>query len=1629
MKLLHKTRKGFLTILTAMASFCLALGVILAIPFQAKKTVNAESSFKEVSLDFSSSDDLANWKKTDGGTTVGSIKDGKLYFNGWARAYLNIPFNTQETKYIAFDFYVPSKDTIGTTYSQIWMSLITDTTNANINSAEKSLGLQMQDKIGKIYVYKDAQSQGTYLGQINKLFFDKEHRMEIIIQGGYIKYYIDGTYYKLVENKSIPVPYTETTDATTGETTRSYDTYLFFESSHAHSYIDNLVIENTLDRRYNITASDKNFDNYDVKTLANDKTSGKSGWETDYTVDGVKSSTMLTRSGQYAVGYNWWGAEYYSFEVVNNTEKYVAFAVDITEGKKGTYGRWWTFSYASPYYFQGEDFVMKEGISASQGQEDYPNHGYVILPAGFNGRVWLPIENFEVLNWSSNNPNISGGTQDANALNLSHITWSDVYYYPVDTSATGTVRIANEKIYGSYIEGVDNSIGRVVKAINDIGAVTSASESQIAYARKWYDALSEDNKTNVSNYSVLQEAEDAFYNLPDYSYVVGADGKDFTGTGGVSFGEIFASAPSTVSAWIRVDRNTPDTTHVGTVIGNMERVGSKLVDGSNTFSFEITTNGNPKFEWKVSNAKKLTYTVYNADVRTGNWMHVAFVRELDGTQGSVTCYINGTAVGSISTSAQNIANINFIKPVMIGSDYTDDPILAYEFNPDFNGRIAGAHVYASTLTEEQVYNDMLGERASGLLGAIDFASGEVSSYYDHVNGDATDTYGWKDADISDFTAQDGEFSFAVIPDTQMLFSRAGNDSNGNSVYDENYNVNDNIFAKNVQWLIDNQSALNLQHVFHVGDLTDNLNYDAKWQNQGVKETKLGFEIMGKLSNAGISWSLARGNHDGGAGTANLAEWDKQWMASKAYTDAFEKGQVCTVDSVFAQYSYYQLFTVNEIDYLFLTLDVEPDNATLEWAKTVVESYPNRRVIISTHAYLGARGALMTSNMFSGHTNGKKIWDELASQYANVELVLCGHSSGPDIARTQLTGVNGNKVWNVMVDMSSYEFTGHQQPGLMSLVKFSADGRTVSFNLYSTTMGKMFRSHNNFTINLGEVEEMEEETEESDTPTLTEDNRQIVLFPTVKPFNTLTSGMQTTSAYAGDALQVVGGGGTQFRSRWLAYVATIDITKDGIFKFDTGSYLRGDDLYIAIVQTCAKDGLSRIVPLIDPDDTDGLIYANGIYGNKTQSSGDARFNVYFKDILPNGVNVSEGDKLSIIYSANLSWGTTKIDGAIYNEAGEEIVDYYLGVGTGSTANSTAIKGLYNVGYNGVLADGTASATKNYNGFTMGWVHLVGGFNTYFSQYVNTVTVKDESGNVLFTALSSGMGAYAGAQGKLPTLKVNGYIFDGYKVGDKVYAGDTYSVSKATSASGTSQTVVALFTKIPPYIYDIDGEIAWEYPSDSWAGELPELSRTGRIFLGYLIDGELYKAGTYFDNTKGQEIKAVFAKFGTLNGASLRLDEPTGLRYQTYLNASVYTALEGKLAFGTLIGRASDITVDGVMDYNLLTVGASYTHLDIVSNSQHEIGDYYYFKGAIVNIRESNYDLSLVGRGYMIVTYADGSTELYYAGVTDNARTVAYVAEKATEDISLVANKWYQYKVDGGYSAYDENDITLLGKWLA
>jgi len=1609
--------------------------------------------FEEISLDFSSADTGSKYFANIPSATNWSTSNGTFKSGGTYRAtYMTTPIPVNEFKYIAFDWYEPN--VANTSAAANFRFGLTDDV-ANRNATGHSIGIYCWPD--KTWLTSHANSTSGWLASLSSLVkLGQVNRVEMLIEEEKITFIIGGTTFK----SSYAIPFCDQDTST-----REYAYLVLDDAVGAGAYIDNLVVWNKdtynaykqeqLNKQYGIETSDKSFIGYDEKITPNTKDSGIA-WGTAYTA--LKDGATVRRSTYYNMKYDWSGAEYYAFDVENNTDGYVAFGLDVKEGyyaKNGavadfgvgniTHGRWWTMGEYMPYYLVDADGNVKSGLTA----RNTLNRGKAVVPSNFKGTLVFPISSFEVLDWSANTAEYDWFTEDANVPALNHILFADLIYCKV-TATAGDVKTSNERLLSSDFGAVAN-VERTIRAINQIGTVSAASERLIAFARDNYNALSAESQALVSNYALLTAAEETFYNLNDYSYAIGTDGKDFQGTGGVAFGTVFGQAPSTVSAWIRVSRNVADDEHVGTVVGNAERKMSSSVvyDYWNTFSFEITTNGNPKFEWRVSRTNKAVFIVENADVRTDSWMHVAFTR--DAENGLLTCYINGVEVASMEVPSASLASFKFVKPVMIGSDYTDDKILALSYTPDFHGSIADVRVYSTLLGADEVLKDAKGKRAEGLLGGVDFASGEAEEYFDYVNENATDAYGWKGVEDSYFAAENGEFTFAVIPDTQMLFSRAPKDSNGVGIHqgtytaaaegevagtwESAYNVEDNLGFRNMQWLIENRDLLNLQYVMHVGDLTDNLNYYVasnvnsaykKWQIEGMIEANYAFQMLNKLTEADIPWSLARGNHDGGYDVNALALWDKYWTQSNAYAKATagaaegEPAKYCvtTRNGVDHIYSYYEKLEINGIKYLILVLDLEASDSVLAWANEVASYFTDYRIIVSTHAYLGSRADLMTSLMGSEGLNntGKTVWDEFVSLHSNIQLVICGHSSGEDIVRKQLTGVNGNKVWTFMIDSSAHEFTGVTQPGLMSLIKFSADGKTLTLNHYSMVQGELFGSYNTFSVTLGDIEESDVETEGPAWPDA-EDTRQIVLLPNIQPFGVYASstGLRNNTASDSTTLQIAYNG-VQFRDYWKAYAVSIDITADGVYKFDSDAYIKAKNGRIAVLLTSASDGLTRIVPLTDPNDTDTITYANGLYGPSASTGGS----IMMTDILPNGIEVFAGDKITILFTGSTSyWGKMLFDGAVYNADGIEVQDCDLNMTSAAIANN-----LYKAGYNGLMADGTASSYKNYKGFTAGWLHLTGSFANFFTQYTNVVTVNDEAGNTLFTATSSGLGSMVSEQNKLPTLYKQGYTFIGYDIGGTIYAGGTYSVKSATAAGGTTQTVVAKFEKLPDAILDTDGRIVID-TSAGFNGALPELTRAGHIFLGYAIDGALYPAGTVYNKESGKTVVAVFANFSMINGAAIRLNAPTGMRFQTYLDKAVYDAyLTNNVSFGTLIVKADDITVNGVLDYSLLTTDTALTKLNILSTNQHTVGDYLYFNGVLAGIKEHHYDWKFAARGYMTVTYADGTVATFYASVTDNARSVAEVAEKALADVSAVQSKMYATAVDGGYSLYDTEKRAVI-----
>lgn len=172
----------------------------------------------------------------------------------------------------------------------------------------------------------------------------------------------------------------------------------------------------------------------------------------------------------------------------------------------------------------------------------------------------------------------------------------------------------------------------------------------------------------------------------------------------------------------------------------------------------------------------------------------------------------------------------------------------------------------------------------------------------------------------------------------------------------------------------------------------------------------------------------------------------------------------------------------------------------------------------------------------------------------------------------------------------------------------------------------------------------------------------------------------------------------------------------------------------------------------------------------------------------------------------------------------------------------------------------------------------------------------------------------------------------------------------------------------------------------------------------------------------------------DGASVRLDTPTGLRFTALLGdaylSSVKAANPGKtVTYGVIIAPTDYVTAAGAFTVEALeTLGHTTNYVQIPANVLMEGGaeaGYYVFTGVLSNVRSYNYERAFSARAYLAV---DGEIVAYsaYSG-SKNSRSIAAVAEAAYNDTSTTQNAEYAYEIAanaGVYSPYPAAKRDLL-----
>lgn len=481
----------------------------------------------------------------------------------------------------------------------------------------------------------------------------------------------------------------------------------------------------------------------------------------------------------------------------------------------------------------------------------------------------------------------------------------------------------------------------------------------------------------------------------------------------------FEECPTTIEAWLYLP--TTYTDRGGAVFSNYASLTSVM-------GLEIHQNGVPRLYVKAADRETTyDYKFSNSDVRADGWTHLAIV--YDEPNRALSCYING-ALTETKTVTAAIDPDSYAPLFRIGGDQRINNELY------FKGKIKSVTVYSDVRSASEISADMTGVNTddTALMAHYNLESVVNGVISDSKTGKYNVGKGqhWftEKEPVTDYA-----YSFCFVGDPQKVVQQESDKLH--YIYD---------------WILANKDSKKIQHVFGLGDIT-HTDTAAEWQ--------LSKDQIGRMDGV-VPYSVIRGNHDGSA-NMNL------FLGTDAYVSQFEG--FYSADKI---ENSWRTLRAGETDYLLMTLDFGPSDDVLRWASGVIADHPNHKVIVTTHAYLYRDGTTLDADDVSppnatglNHgesNNGDQMWEKLFSKYENIFMIVSGHDIAAEVIRSQAVGDHGNTVTQLMINpqwADAAENAG--ATGMVTMMYFSEDGRTVEVETYSTVREQYHLSNNQFVI--------------------------------------------------------------------------------------------------------------------------------------------------------------------------------------------------------------------------------------------------------------------------------------------------------------------------------------------------------------------------------------------------------------------------------------------------------------------------------------------------------------------------------------------------------------------------------------
>lgn len=279
------------------------------------------------------------------------------------------------------------------------------------------------------------------------------------------------------------------------------------------------------------------------------------------------------------------------------------------------------------------------------------------------------------------------------------------------------------------------------------------------------------------------------------------------------------------------------------------------------------------------------------------------------------------------------------------------------------------------------------------------------------------TYNANDTDRTTY-----DFTFAIESDTQYYNEDTSDNDHIVGKYEHQLNIHD--------WLIANRPRMNIQYLFHNGDIVDDASMISQWENADA--------AYSKLDNVNFPYGVLAGNHDVDHLTNDYTNYSN-YFGENRFNNNLWYGE-----SYKDNRAHYDLITVGGIDFIMMYVGWSIGDEEIEWINNVLEKYPERKAILNFHEYLLASGGL--------GEEPQRIFDEVVSKNSNVCMVLSGHYHNAQTVVSEFDdnndGINDRKVYQMLFD---YQGLPEGGMGYIRLMHFDLTGEKVIFRTYSPSL--------------------------------------------------------------------------------------------------------------------------------------------------------------------------------------------------------------------------------------------------------------------------------------------------------------------------------------------------------------------------------------------------------------------------------------------------------------------------------------------------------------------------------------------------------------------------------------------------